>query len=1474
MSNSLYAANLEQLDHQLDTIQQYAAEDPARLQEMLPGICKDIRASFMTLQMKNEHYRRLFDATPYGYLVTDKSGLIQDANQAAISLLTIDEGQLIGKSLLQYIAEEDRAGIQNLIDQLSVPGHVQRREIWLQPTQGTAFQATVTAIPLSSVPEASTGLHWSIRDITRHKALEEIWRQYEFIANTSKEFMTLINADYSYEAVNDAYCEAHHKVRAEIIDKQVSDVWGEDIFRTVLKQHLDQCFAGKEVHYRCWLEFVTLGSRYFDVAYYPYYNDENKVTHTVVISRDITDRKLAEDALQHTHEALETRVEARTAELSNANAKLKRQISKRQQIEKELRASEERYKQLLEAVTDYIYSVKIEQNQSMTMFHSPASVAVTGYTPEEYQAEPLLWHRMIHEDDQPFVTKQIESLLVGNGASSIEHRIRHKDGSLCWVKNTPVPRYNEQGQLVAYDGLLSDITERKKAEAEREALLVAERSQRLLAETLGEVFLALTAQLSHETVLDEILQQTQRIVSYSAAHIVLLEDEVLHVARWQGYDTFGSGRLPHSIQMLADLPLDSEVVRSREPLVVSDTRLDARWVTHPELSWINSFVAVPICLHERVLGLFRLDSDTAGKFSQKDIQYLQPLVNAAAIALKNAYLHDQARQEIKERIEAQEEAYNLNRKFLSLQYAGAMIASSLDLQVILNRFSREIVNLLAIEGCVIFEWDKVADQIRVIAKQGSNNWRPDTLLNSRYSLDAYPLIKWVLEKRQAQHLTVSQTDIDPTDLAYMQTNQIKTLLILPMEFQNRVVGLVEVIDHYTERMFTTDEVNFAQLLANQAASAIENAHLYDRAQQEIAERKRIEKNLRQSEAKNRALLEAIPDFMFHLTHDGILLDDQSGSDPKLYTVPEAFLNRSIRDVMPPEVVEPTQNHIDKLLDTGLMQIFEYQLQGPDDVLSYETRLVPCGDNEILAIVRNVTERKRAEEALKRSEANLKAIFDNSMQAFVLIDKDYKIRAFNRTVGELSQMIWGKLLREGESIRNLIAKDSSEHLLDSFEQALQGESVVTEQNINLGQTDNWFEFYFAPVIAEDGQITGVCFSTVNIDERKKMADALAESEARLLAEMQSVLVIARALVSEIDINKLLEFIMSQAEHLTNAEGAAVLLLSEDGQWLEVATPGEAWAQMKAGLRLLTQGSLAELAIASQRVQVSNQVREDQRVASIQALLESVELHSLLCAPLIAQGENLGVLLVWNKRKQIFTEHDNRIMALFADQAALAWHNARLHTQNRELAIEQERQRLARELHDSVTQSLYSIGLAAQASLRLLGKDSNGAQEPIIHIQQLSQTALTEMREQLYNLRPTALADKGLIEVLTGYCDRLNEQYGLTVDFAADFKPKLSMYQKESLYYIAREALWNVVKHSESNEVKLSLMREQDEIVLSILDQGAGFDAIALDQAETMGLRNMKERAKLLGGSFELQSRSERGTWIFVRIPFEPQGVNGI
>ena len=146
-----------------------------------------------------------------------------------------------------------------------------------------------------------------------------------------------------------------------------------------------------------------------------------------------------------------------------------RDITERKQAEVALKRSEERYRHLLESVTDYVYSVQVENGQPVSSYHSPGCLTVAGYTPEEFAADPHLWYLMVHEEDRPAVLEQALRVLSGH-ASPLEHRIIHKDGGIRWVRNTPVLRRDQQDCIEAYDGIVTDITEQKRAEEERKKL--------------------------------------------------------------------------------------------------------------------------------------------------------------------------------------------------------------------------------------------------------------------------------------------------------------------------------------------------------------------------------------------------------------------------------------------------------------------------------------------------------------------------------------------------------------------------------------------------------------------------------------------------------------------------------------------------------------------------------------------------------------------------------------------------------------------------------------------------------------------------------------------------------------------------------------------------------------------------------------------------------------------------------------------
>lgn len=206
------------------------------------------------------------------------------------------------------------------------------------------------------------------------------------------------------------------------------------------------------------------------------------------------------------------------------------------------------------------------------------------------------------------------------------------------------------------------------------------------------------------------------------------------------------------------------------------------------------------------------------------------------------------------------------------------------------------------------------------------------------------------------------------------------------------------------------------------------------------------------------------------------------------------------------------------------------------------------------------------------------------------------------------------------------------------------------------------------------------------------------------------------------------------------------------------------------------------------------------------------------------------------------------------------------QAEELAVAQERNRLARELHDSVTQTIFSLTLTAKAARLLLERDPSQVAAQLDHLQELAQNALAEMRSLIFQLRPTPVEEKGLLPTLQQHLALLQRQHNLTVNLQLDDEPQLPPEQKVRLFRIVQEALNNVVKHAQTDQATVRLRQDNGRFILEVTDQGTGFDLNAPGtNRETLGLANMRERAEMMGGGLTIETQPGAGVRLRVEIP---------
>jgi len=319
-------------------------------------------------------------------------------------------------------------------------------------------------------------------------------------------------------------------------------------------------------------------------------------------------------------------------QLMDELVKLRQQITelqkseiKHRQVEETLRENEGKYRTLVEMATDAIFIQTVEGRMLECNVPEEFAKTLPSVITEKETTRGIFLPRISKKKDGSIFPTEIASKIINIGGK---------------------PR------LIAY---VRDITKRKRAEKKRKSLLKKEREQHLKAETLAKAALILTSKLSLSDVLKEVLRQVKRLIPYSACHIALIKKRRLSNIHSVGYEKYGSKAFIDNFTYSLDkVPLEKEVVKKARPLLISDTHQDSRWIIFKETSWVRACLIVPICLGNKVIGLLNLDDNAPGKFVKDDIKKLQPLVNAAAIALENARLFEEVQKEITERKQAEE----------------------------------------------------------------------------------------------------------------------------------------------------------------------------------------------------------------------------------------------------------------------------------------------------------------------------------------------------------------------------------------------------------------------------------------------------------------------------------------------------------------------------------------------------------------------------------------------------------------------------------------------------------------------------------------------------------------------------------------------------------------------------------------------------------------------------------------------------
>ncbi len=425
--------------------------------------------------------------------------------------------------------------------------------------------------------------------------------------------------------------------------------------------------------------------------------------------------------------------------------------------------------------------------------------------------------------------------------------------------------------------------------------------------------------------------------------------------------------------------------------------------------------------------------------------------------------------------------------------------------------------------------------------------------------------------------------------------------------------------------------------------------------------------------------------------------------------------------------------------------------------------------------------------------------------------------------------------------------------------LSGGKVIGTINVGNDQPDVFSYEDLDLLEAIAAQISGPVNSALLYQESQRLAQQV-QQRADHLTVLNTL---ARIATATLNIGHVLTEVTEQIQRGFGYDMVELYLVDESTRELiRHAQAGNHSNRIVAYRQHISMGVLGRTVRTGQTQRVDDVLQDGEYLA-----IDRPDTRSELCVPVMAGGRVLGVLNLEAATVAAFTQEDVGVLHTAADILAGAIENDRLHYRAQEAAVLEERNRLARELHDSVTQQLFSMTLTAQAARAHLEKNPQRTGMQLERLQETAAAALAEMRALIFQLRPPALSDQGLVSALQQHVAVLSKREGLRIELHTTGDERLARGLEQALYRIVQESLNNVVKHARADYVQVVLMFRSEQVLVQVIDDGQGFEADmpSMSNGRHLGLVSMRERAAEIGGTMELRSAPGQGTEVIVRVP---------
>ena len=757
--------------------------------------------------------------------------------------------------------------------------------------------------------------------------------------------------------------------------------------------------------------------------------------------------------------------------------------------------SKDRYKQLLDSISDYIYSVQIENGIPVKTIHEHGCEKVTGYSPSEYIADPKLWLRMVYPDDRKIVEHYGDRIHQGEKVQPLEHRIIHKDGSIRWVRNSYVLKYNTNGILIGYDGIISDITERKQAET---LLKSSEEKYRRLYETILEGFV-------HTDMNGNILETNNsylQMLGYNNNEICQLRYQDITPTKWHNFE---AGIVENQI-----LPIGHSALYEKEYIKKDGTIFPVELQTYlikdnnakPSGMWafvcdITERKRIQEALREsegRLTALLNASSqpiillDINGTVLTGNIAILQRLeLSLDEFIGKNAY-----------QFLPQELAFKRKQMIEDVIHSSAAVR--FEDQRGDTFFDNNIYPVLNDQGNVT--------AVAIFSNDITESKRAEKLLREsesqlRQVIDLVPHFIFA-KNRQGQFILVNQAVADTygttvdnllgkTDADFNPNQE---------EIEHFLRDDNEVMDNGQPKDIPEEKITDSKgkerylhtiKIPYSITSTMEDAILG--VSTDITERKEMERSLKESEEQFRNLAEESPNMIFINQNGKIVFANNKCSEIMGYSRKELLSSSfDFRRLIAPDSLALIQDTIKEHLSGKDIPPYECSLKTKGDKYIQtiiNTKLINYfGQSAILGIVTDITERKYAEEALMESEAKFRGVTHTSVAAIFIYQGDRFIYA-NPATEIISGYPINVFLEK--NLADIVHPDFLDLVIERANARQRGETVPSRYEFKIvskSGEDRWLDF--GTSVIQLGKKPAALCVAFDITERKTIEDQLQAS----------------------------------------------------------------------------------------------------------------------------------------------------------------------------------------------------------------------------------------------------------------------------------------------------------------------------------------------------------------------------------------------